>query len=347
MENTVNVARSKSASPRCPFCHESIAADADVSVCRDCFAPTHTECWDDHGHCPSCGGVTRIQQQTSDIPEGSFAARRKPKSQANSAKSTEFIMPISANSIQHGFGTLYLFNEIDLIRENLESLRLNEWQPIRQKLEHESMTEIVRRTANSLTFYAFIPQFATLIICFSTAIPVFLEALKSKSLLDFSFAVLLLLTSLIITISMIRSRAILKSTLTETVEKSHVSTQTMVIQKLGAKQKDYEWGGAIIAADSTLFLENERHDVIVQYLDGSVPPAETEVYAQQQLNGQNVNLYKIKLLTDFDRLQVGDVLVTYSIDNFVLAYDRLRGTPKDTDNQASKPDNPMTRIFSD
>lgn len=41
---------------RCPWCHDGLDADDDLTVCRDCLAAHHAPCWDDLGCCATCRG---------------------------------------------------------------------------------------------------------------------------------------------------------------------------------------------------------------------------------------------------------------------------------------------------
>ncbi|MCA8921163.1 MAG: hypothetical protein KDD82_05105 [Planctomycetes bacterium] len=60
--------------PRCPFCHEDVAADEPKRGCEACFAWHHAECWDEgRGRCSACGVAPDVS-----APEPATAAPQAP-----------------------------------------------------------------------------------------------------------------------------------------------------------------------------------------------------------------------------------------------------------------------------
>ncbi len=55
---------------RCPWCHDAVAHDDEVAVCRDCLAAHHEPCWAEAGRCATCA---RTRPLTLQAPR---AARR-------------------------------------------------------------------------------------------------------------------------------------------------------------------------------------------------------------------------------------------------------------------------------
>ena len=50
----------RGAPTRCPYCHEGVAADDSVRVCRGCLSRHHHACWGEHGRCASCDGAESL-----------------------------------------------------------------------------------------------------------------------------------------------------------------------------------------------------------------------------------------------------------------------------------------------
>jgi len=51
---------------RCPYCHSDVEAETGVA-CTACLARHHSDCWDEHQECASCGGRSRYGNvETSD-----------------------------------------------------------------------------------------------------------------------------------------------------------------------------------------------------------------------------------------------------------------------------------------
>jgi hypothetical protein len=44
---------------RCPFCHEACEAD-DATVCQDCLARHHADCWSESARCAACGSARSL-----------------------------------------------------------------------------------------------------------------------------------------------------------------------------------------------------------------------------------------------------------------------------------------------
>ena len=44
---------------RCPYCHDDVE-HAQGSVCAECRAHTHTECYEELGRCGACGGTQEL-----------------------------------------------------------------------------------------------------------------------------------------------------------------------------------------------------------------------------------------------------------------------------------------------
>ena len=67
----------EAAEVRCPYCHEGIADAAKVAECRDCGAPHHLSCFQEHRTCSAHGcGSTRANVVIQGRREG-FLSRRE------------------------------------------------------------------------------------------------------------------------------------------------------------------------------------------------------------------------------------------------------------------------------
>lgn len=57
---------------RCPYCHDSVEVE-ESAVCQGCLARHHSECWEEHGVCASCGEGAALAPR-----EASRAAASRP-----------------------------------------------------------------------------------------------------------------------------------------------------------------------------------------------------------------------------------------------------------------------------
>jgi hypothetical protein len=55
---------------RCPYCHETVAVEADWLACRQCLARHHTACWHESARCAACQGEQALIPGSSRTLEG-------------------------------------------------------------------------------------------------------------------------------------------------------------------------------------------------------------------------------------------------------------------------------------
>ncbi|MDF1660677.1 MAG: RING finger protein [Planctomycetota bacterium] len=60
-ELDINVSVSSSEQD-CPFCQSQFSASESVVHCRSCNAKHHSECWNEHGKCSSCGELENVAE---------------------------------------------------------------------------------------------------------------------------------------------------------------------------------------------------------------------------------------------------------------------------------------------
>jgi hypothetical protein len=70
-------ARRKAGAKRCPYCHDSLSAEAAVA-CTACLAPHHEDCWDETGRCANCGAGERYAHVERTVADKTGSVRPGP-----------------------------------------------------------------------------------------------------------------------------------------------------------------------------------------------------------------------------------------------------------------------------